>query len=121
MADGLTPRELEVLQAVADGHTTTEGLAEVLFVSTRTVKNHLHRIYREFGVPDRAAAVLHGLRVGLVELRPAVARGVPVAGASGEHHGGDVEVRPRVEYVRVSEASGSGTGGPVAAELLGQP
>ncbi|MFW6075569.1 MAG: response regulator transcription factor, partial [Chloroflexota bacterium] len=53
---GLTPREIEVLQAIADGLTDAEA-GEQLFISTRTVSQHLRSIYNKLGVNNRAAAV----------------------------------------------------------------
>jgi predicted ATPase/DNA-binding CsgD family transcriptional regulator len=56
-ADGtLSPRELEVLRLVADGLTDGQ-IAEKLYISPRTVGNHLRSIYKKLGVPSRAAAV----------------------------------------------------------------
>ncbi len=53
---GLSPRELEVLQAVADGLTDSEAGAR-LFIATRTVSQHLRSVYNKLGVNNRAAAV----------------------------------------------------------------
>lgn len=61
----LTERELEVLQLAADG-TTGPAIAERLVVSPATVKTHFEHIYEKLGVGDRAAAVAHGLRIGLI-------------------------------------------------------
>jgi DNA-binding NarL/FixJ family response regulator len=55
IADGLTPRELEVLRLVALGLTNHE-VADRLFLSRRTVDTHLHRVYEKLGVSGRAAA-----------------------------------------------------------------
>jgi predicted ATPase/DNA-binding CsgD family transcriptional regulator/DNA-binding XRE family transcriptional regulator len=55
IADGLTPRELEVLRLVALGLTNHE-VADRLFLSRRTVDTHLHRVYEKLGVFGRAAA-----------------------------------------------------------------
>lgn len=60
----LTPRELEVLRLVARGQTNQQ-IADDLFISTSTVKNHVHRIIAKLGVSDRlqaaALAIKHGL------------------------------------------------------------
>jgi PAS domain S-box-containing protein len=61
----LTERELEILQLAADG-TTGPAIAERLVVSPATVKTHFEHIYEKLGVGDRAAAVAHALRVGLI-------------------------------------------------------
>ncbi|WP_277681360.1 response regulator [Saccharomonospora azurea] len=63
--DTLTPREVEVLGLVAQGHTNKEA-ARVLFLSEATVKTHLLHIYAKFGVRDRAAAVAVAYRTGLL-------------------------------------------------------
>jgi ATP/maltotriose-dependent transcriptional regulator MalT len=54
-AGGLSPREIEVLRLVAEGLTDGQ-VAQRLYVSPRTVSNHLHSIYKKLGVPSRAAA-----------------------------------------------------------------
>ncbi len=59
--DMLTPRELEVLQEAAHGHSNKE-IAEKLFISEKTVKNHLTNIFQKCNVSDRTSAVLHGVR-----------------------------------------------------------
>lgn len=63
----LSAREREVLQLVADGHTT-ESVAETLFISVKTVKNHLASIYEKLDARDRTQAVLRGLRAGILRL-----------------------------------------------------
>ncbi len=62
----LTPREREVLQLAADGHTTS-GIAHALFISQATVKVHLKNIYIRLGVHSRHAAVARAMRMGLIE------------------------------------------------------
>jgi DNA-binding CsgD family transcriptional regulator len=61
---GLTAREVEVLRLVAEGLTDAQ-VAEQLFLSTRTVNQHLRTIYNKLGVSSRAAATRfvteHGL------------------------------------------------------------
>lgn len=53
---GLTPREIEVLQTIAEGLTDAEA-GERLFIATRTVNQHLRSVYSKLGVSNRAAAV----------------------------------------------------------------
>jgi len=65
-SSGLTGRELEILQLVADGHTN-KAIAARLYVSADTVNGHLDNIYRKLGVSDRAHAVAVGLRSGLLQ------------------------------------------------------
>jgi DNA-binding CsgD family transcriptional regulator/pimeloyl-ACP methyl ester carboxylesterase len=61
---GLTPREIEVLRLVVDGKTNRE-IAEMLFISERTVINHLSNIFTKTGAENRAAAAAFALRHGL--------------------------------------------------------
>ena len=62
----LSDRELEVLRLAAEGNTGPE-IAERLVVSRATVKTHFENIYEKLGVGDRAAAVAHALRTGLIQ------------------------------------------------------
>lgn len=62
----LSPRELEVLKLIADGHSTAEVAAR-LYLSVATVKTHLHRAFTKLEVNDRAAAVAEAMRRGLFE------------------------------------------------------
>ncbi|HEX2044496.1 MAG TPA: response regulator transcription factor [Gaiellaceae bacterium] len=52
---GLTRRELEILQLVAEGHSNAE-LARMLWVTEQTVKFHLSNIYRKLNVSNRTEA-----------------------------------------------------------------
>jgi DNA-binding NarL/FixJ family response regulator len=61
----LSERELEVLTLAAEGNTGPQ-IAEQLVVSPATIKTHFEHIYEKLGVGDRAAAVAHGLRTGLI-------------------------------------------------------
>jgi DNA-binding NarL/FixJ family response regulator len=53
---GLSSRELEVLELVAEGLTNAE-IGAVLYISARTVAQHLRSVYNKLGVNSRAAAV----------------------------------------------------------------
>lgn len=64
----LTRREEEVLQLIADGRSTVEAARE-LFISAKTVKNHLASIYAKLDARDRTQAVLAAVRMGIVRLR----------------------------------------------------
>jgi len=65
--DDLSPREEEVLQLIADGCAPNE-VAERLYISPRTVKNHLASAYAKLGARDRTDAVLKAVRRGIVRL-----------------------------------------------------
>jgi len=64
---GLTDRELEVLRLVGQGASNRE-IAERLFISEKTAKNHLTHIFEKLGVSDRTQAALYAVRQGLVQL-----------------------------------------------------
>lgn len=66
-AHRITMRETEVLQLIADGYSTPE-VAERLFISQKTVKNHLASIYQKLDARDRTQAVLQSVRLGIVTL-----------------------------------------------------
>ncbi|NIM02604.1 response regulator [bacterium] len=57
----LTKREVKVLKLVAFGKTNKE-IAKKLFVSEKTIKNHLNHIFKKLGVKNRAHAVVEGLK-----------------------------------------------------------
>jgi two-component system response regulator DegU len=63
----ITKREEEVLQLIADGCSTPE-VAEQLYISQKTVKNHLASIYQKLDARDRTQAVLQAVRMGIVHL-----------------------------------------------------
>jgi DNA-binding NarL/FixJ family response regulator len=66
-SDELSPREEEVLQLIADGLAPNE-VAERLYISPRTVKNHLASAYAKLGARDRTDAVLRAVRRGIIRL-----------------------------------------------------
>jgi predicted ATPase/DNA-binding CsgD family transcriptional regulator len=63
-AEGLTPRELDVLRLVARGLTDAQ-VAEKLFISIRTVNAHLRSIYGKTGVNSRSGATRFAIDRGL--------------------------------------------------------
>ena len=63
----ISAREEEVLQLVADGCSLPE-VAEKLYISQKTVKNHLASIYQKLDARDRTQAVLRAVRMGIVRL-----------------------------------------------------
>jgi predicted ATPase/DNA-binding CsgD family transcriptional regulator len=62
---GLTPRELEVLRLIANGHSDRQ-IADVLFISPNTVMRHVQHILAKLDVESRTAAASQALRLGLV-------------------------------------------------------
>ncbi|MGH9130332.1 MAG: response regulator [Acidimicrobiales bacterium] len=67
-AHGLTARECEVLDLVAEGASTAQ-LASRLYISPRTVKNHLASIYAKLDARDRTQALVQAAKLGIVHLR----------------------------------------------------
>ena len=67
IASSLTARERELLTKMAEGLTSTPELADVLFISEKTVKNHLASIYHKLSVSDRASAVVEAINRGIVQ------------------------------------------------------
>lgn len=63
--DGLTPREIEVLQLLSRGLADKE-IAQRLSLSSRTVHHHVEHIYEKTGVSGRAAAALYAIRHDLI-------------------------------------------------------
>ncbi len=61
--EALTEREQDVLRLLAQGKTNKE-IAEVLFISDRTVQTHLSNIFSKMGVSTRTEAVLEAIRRG---------------------------------------------------------
>lgn len=66
-ADAVTAVEEELLQHIADGLATSE-VAEKMFISQKTVKNHLASIYDKLQARDRTQAVLMAVKMGIVKL-----------------------------------------------------
>ena len=62
---GITPRELEVLELIAQGMSNRE-IAEKLFVSENTVKTHSSRVFDKLGAKRRTQAVQLGKELGLL-------------------------------------------------------
>ena len=60
----ITPRELEVLALIADGHSTRE-IARALWITEETVRTHVRRMLDRLGARTRAHAVSIAHRDGL--------------------------------------------------------
>jgi DNA-binding NarL/FixJ family response regulator len=63
--DRITPREREVLQLVAEGHTNRE-ISEALGISPKTVDTHRMSVMRKLGIHDAQALTRFALRRGLI-------------------------------------------------------
>jgi DNA-binding NarL/FixJ family response regulator len=62
----LTPRELEVVKLIAEGHTTEE-IAELLVISKKTVERHRANILEKLEMRNRVELTRYAIRHGLVE------------------------------------------------------
>lgn len=60
-ADQLTDREIEVLKLITKGMLNKE-IANVLFISEKTVKNHISSIFRKLDVQDRTQAAVYAIK-----------------------------------------------------------
>jgi DNA-binding NarL/FixJ family response regulator len=65
-SDPLTPRELDVLKPIAEGHTSEE-IAAMLFISKKTVDRHRANILEKLGMRNRVELTRYAIRRGLVE------------------------------------------------------
>lgn len=63
----LSLREKDVLRLMAKGLSNHE-IAQRLFISPHTVKNHVSRIYQKLGVDERTKVAIWAVRLGLVSL-----------------------------------------------------
>jgi DNA-binding NarL/FixJ family response regulator len=61
----LTPRQREVLQLIAEGHTTKQ-IARRLQLSVKTVETHRAQIMERLGIRNVAGLVRYAIRTGLV-------------------------------------------------------
>ncbi|MDH3606771.1 MAG: response regulator transcription factor [Acidimicrobiia bacterium] len=64
-AAALTARERELLALLTKGVSSTEELADSLYISQKTVKNHLASIYEKLAISDRAQAAVEAIRLGI--------------------------------------------------------
>jgi DNA-binding NarL/FixJ family response regulator len=63
----LTPREIEVLQALALG-LDSEGIADKLNIALRTERNHMASILKKLGLHSQLQALVFALRYGVAEV-----------------------------------------------------
>ncbi|MFD2705638.1 response regulator transcription factor [Salibacterium lacus] len=64
----LTRRECEVLQLMTDGYSN-RMIGETLYISEKTVKNHVSNILQKMNVNDRTQAVVESIKKGWVKVR----------------------------------------------------
>jgi len=64
-AAALTGRERELISLLVGGISRTEDIADELYISQKTVKNHLASIYDKMGISDRAQLVVEAMRLGI--------------------------------------------------------
>jgi len=62
----LTRREREILQQIAEGYTSPQ-IAEILYISKKTVENHRANIMAKLNIHDTAGLVRYAIKIGLVE------------------------------------------------------
>lgn len=67
LAESMTPREMEVLQLLAEG-LTNRAIASRLGVSEHTIKFHVNSILNKLDAQSRTEAVVTGTRLGLIAL-----------------------------------------------------
>ena len=65
--DVLSDRQIEILQAIADGMSTKQA-GRHLGITTKTVHNHLNAIYRKLDAQSLTHAVLSAVRIGIIDL-----------------------------------------------------
>ena len=69
LLQGVTRRQKEILQLLAEGRSHKE-IADVLALSEKTVEFHKHHIRELFNLHDTADIVLFALRQGLISIKP---------------------------------------------------
>jgi DNA-binding NarL/FixJ family response regulator len=65
-ADPLTPREQEIVKLIAEANTN-EQIADLLFISKKTVERHRANILEKLGMRDRVELTRYAIRRGLVQ------------------------------------------------------
>ena len=77
--DGLTEREIEILRLIARGMTNRQ-VSNHLWISERTVDNHVQNIYKKLNISDRTQATLYAVRKGIISINE--------TGAANKRNGG---------------------------------
>jgi DNA-binding NarL/FixJ family response regulator len=68
-AEILTPRQREILQLVAEGHSSKE-IAQRLELSVKTVESHRTQLMERLGIHDVSGLVRYAIRLGIVQVEP---------------------------------------------------
>jgi DNA-binding NarL/FixJ family response regulator len=63
----LSDRKLQILELIGKG-LANKQIADKMFLSEKTVKNHIGKIFTKLHVPNRVSAVITALKQGLIEL-----------------------------------------------------
>jgi DNA-binding NarL/FixJ family response regulator len=66
-SDGLTPREREVLQLIAEGHTSKQ-IAEILCISIKTVQAHRGNLMSKLDLHDKAELIKYAIQKKIIEI-----------------------------------------------------
>lgn len=66
---GLTQRELEIVSLIARGKSNKD-IAAKLYISEKTVKNHVSNILKKMGLGDRTQVAIYALQKGLISSKP---------------------------------------------------
>lgn len=64
--DAITSREEEILKLVAEGHSSKD-IADILFISAKTVERHRANLLHKLGLKDRLELTRYAIRAGLIE------------------------------------------------------
>lgn len=67
IANGLSPREREVLQLIAEGYTNKQ-IADILSISVKTVQAHRHNIMSKLDLHDRSELIKYAIRKKIIEI-----------------------------------------------------
>ena len=65
LPDQLTPRQREILQLIASGHSTQE-IANILFISIKTVETHRAQLMERLNIHEVAGLIRYAIRMGLI-------------------------------------------------------
>ncbi len=63
----ITPRQREILQLIAEGKSTKD-IADILYISTKTVETHRTQLMDRLNIHDVAGLVRYAIRIGLIML-----------------------------------------------------